>query len=53
VHRNLSIHLTRGALALGLAADHASWAMMASGLLGAALVVSSRPLPVAVGFLFL
>jgi hypothetical protein len=23
VHRNLSIHVTRGALALGLAADHA------------------------------
>jgi len=50
VHRRVSIHLTRGAIALGLAADHASVAMMVAGLVGAALLVPASPLANALGF---
>ena len=53
VHRHLSIHVTRGALALGLAADHASLAMMAFGLAGAALLVPASPVANALGFALL
>ncbi len=40
VHRRLSIHLTRGALALRIAPNHASIAMMVLGLAGSVLLAS-------------
>jgi phosphatidylglycerophosphate synthase len=53
MHRNVSIHLTRAALALGLGADHATFAMMACGLVGAALLVASSAALQALGFVLL
>jgi len=50
IHRRLSIHLTRLALALGMKADHASYAMMLAGLAGAALLVPAHPLVNVLGF---
>jgi phosphatidylglycerophosphate synthase len=50
VHRRVSIHLTRAALALGLSANHASLGMMAAGLAGAALLVPASLAANAVGF---
>ncbi|MEO6461921.1 MAG: CDP-alcohol phosphatidyltransferase family protein, partial [Candidatus Eisenbacteria bacterium] len=50
IHRHLSIHLTRGALALGLVANHASLGMMACGLAGAALLVPASPALNVLGF---
>src|SRR5687767_5309881 len=53
VHRRLSIHLTRGALALGLSANEASFSMIVLGVAGAALLVPSLPAVNAIGFVVL
>lgn len=53
VHRNLSIHLTRAALAFGVTANQASLSMIALGIAGAALLVPSVPALNAIGFVVL
>jgi parallel beta-helix repeat protein len=53
VHRRVSIHLTRGALALGLTANQASLSMIALGVAGAGLLVPSAPALNAAGLLVL
>jgi phosphatidylglycerophosphate synthase len=52
VHRRVSIHLTRLALALGLQANHASFGMMIAGALGAFLIASAQPGWNVLGFAF-
>jgi phosphatidylglycerophosphate synthase len=50
VHRRLSIHLTRVALAMGLAPNHVSIAMMVIGIAGAVLLSSLDRTANVVGF---
>ncbi len=53
VHRNLSIHLTRVGIALGVTANQASVAMLLVGVVGAALIVPAAPGLNALGFVVL
>jgi phosphatidylglycerophosphate synthase len=50
IHRRLSIHVTRVAMALGLEADHVSLLMMAATLASSALLATASPWGNAAGF---
>ena len=52
IHRGLSIHVTRAALALGLEADHVSLLMIASTLAASLLLASASAWLNAAGFAF-